>query len=171
MPVKRLDCIDGPALVFVTTTATDWKRVFKNPQIARQIALHLAATADHYDASIAGYVVMPSHVHMLVGLRDVTALSKAVQFFKSMSSRHIRSIMQSGLDGTEGDFKLWMRRFDEVIIVSEVQFETKLQYIHNNPVKAGVVANAVDWKYSSARDWLMNEEGLVPIEKNYGWLI
>jgi hypothetical protein len=46
-----------------------------------------------------------------------------------------------------------------------------MDYIHTNPVKAGFVANAVDWKYSSAVGWLTDKEGLVKIDKEYQWLV
>jgi len=46
-----------------------------------------------------------------------------------------------------------------------------MDYIHNNPVKAGLVASAVDWKYSSAVDWLTDKDGLAKIDKEYHWLV
>ena len=173
MPVLRLKNITGPGLVFVTTTAIDWHPVFKPPHIARAIAQQIAETASFLDISIVGYVVMPSHVHLLLGFPEVSLLSKAVQSFKSITSRRLRGmdlspsekqIMQSG------SFRLWKRRFDDVIITSRMQFKRKLQYIHNNLVKAGLVEEATEWEFSSARSWLMGEVGLIKIDKEYKWI-
>jgi len=65
---------------------------------------------------------------------------------------------------------LWKPRFDDIVIKSEKQFRIKLDYIHNNPVKSGFVISPTDWRFSSAGDWLDMQPGLIPIDKEYGWL-
>ena len=173
MPVSRLKEITGPGLVFVTTTAIDWHPVFKPPHIARAIAQQIAETASFLDISVVGYVVMPSHVHLLLGFPEVSLLSKAVQSFKSMTSRRLRRMDLSPYEKQlwqSGSFRLWKRRFDDVIIASETQLNRKLQYIHNNPVKAGLVREATEWEFSSARSWLIGEVGLIKIDKEYKWI-
>ena len=62
-----------------------------------------------------------------------------------------------------------MRRYDDLIIISDKQFRIKLEYIHNNPVKAGLVTTAIEWPYSSARDWLTNEEGVIKVDRFFSW--
>jgi len=60
--------------------------------------------------------------------------------------------------------------FDDLVISSEKQFRIKLEYIHNNPVKAGLVTTAVDYSYSSARNWVGEGKGLVEIDNDFCWL-
>jgi len=60
--------------------------------------------------------------------------------------------------------------FDDLVISSEKQFRIKLEYIYNNPVKAGLVTTAVDYPYSIARNWVGERKGLVEIDKDFGWL-
>lgn len=60
--------------------------------------------------------------------------------------------------------------FDDLVISSEKQFRIKLEYIHNNPVKAGLVTTAVDYPYSSAGNRVGEGKGLVEIDKDFGWL-
>jgi hypothetical protein len=69
-----------------------------------------------------------------------------------------------------GKFRLWKPRFDDLIITSEQQFKTKIGYIHNNPVKSGIVNHPGDYGYSSASDWLNNERGLLPVAKDFSFL-
>ncbi len=159
MPVKRLSNLSGSGLAFVTTSVIDWKPIFKPPAIAREITLQISETMSYYNVSVVGYVVMPSHVHLLLGLNDVSQLSQTVQSFKSLSARRLRNSI--------GTNALWQRRFDDLIVVSELQYHRKLQYIHNNPVKDGFVEQAIDWEFSSARDWLLNKPGLIEIDKEY----
>jgi len=173
MPVLRLKDICGPGLVFVTTTVIEWLPVFKPPRIAREITRQLAETALINDVSVVGYVVMPSHVHMSIGLSEVASLSSFIQSFKSLSSRRVRGIVGKPYPvrlNDSGRFQLWRRRFDDLIVVSEEQFRIKLQYIHDNPVKAGLVDSAIDWEFSSARAWLLDEPGEIEIVKDYRWI-
>jgi len=67
--------------------------------------------------------------------------------------------------------RLWKPRFDDLIVTSERQLKIKMEYIHNNPVKAGLVEQAEDWTYSSAVDWLTDRSGLITIDKEYNWLL
>jgi putative transposase len=173
MPVLRLKGITGPGLAFVTTTVIDWLPIFKSQQLAKAVAQQLGETASMQDVSIAGYVVMPSHVHSLVGLKDFAKLSSFVKAFKSLSARRLRQFdLESYRDQLYrmGQFRLWKRRFDDVIIVSEEQFRTKLRYIHENPMKAGLVKDVLGWEFSSARSWLLNEPGETNIVKDFRWV-
>lgn len=47
-------------------------------------------------------------------------------------------------------FKIWEDRYDDVYLHSRSVCETKIDYIHNNPVRAGLVSNPSDYPYSSA---------------------
>ncbi len=56
-----------------------------------------------------------------------------------------------------------MRRFDDRIIGSRHMLRTVIEYIHNNPVKAGIVERAADHKYSSARNYLLNDHSVLEV--------
>jgi putative transposase len=173
MPVNRLKDITGPALVFVSTTVIDWAPILTG-ETALAVISQLAETTERFCISVAGYVLMPSHLHALLGLKDITRLSKFMQSFKSLSSRTAKGTIfdVNNNPPIEGDgFRLWKRRFDDVIIESEKQFRIKLDYIHTNPVRAGLVESPTDWPYSSAKDWLTGETGLIKIDKEFSWYL
>ncbi len=172
MPVTRIN-ITGSAVVFITTTVTKWAPIFKSDEAATEIMLQLQETANHFNVAVLGYVIMPSHVHMLVGFRDIKIMSEFMKAFKRLTSARIKNLdidRYRKILINNGKFNLWMRRFDDLVIYSEKQFKTKLEYIHNNPVKDGFAAESTGWKYSSARDWLLGGKGIVEIEKDYEWL-
>ena len=161
------------AMVFMTTTVRQWTPVFTDVVCARSILQQLHGTLLHNQLSLAAYVVMPSHLHLLLGFREIEQLSRMMQEFKSLSSRRLRPILPPELDRAfdkKGRFQFWKPRFDDLIISSEKQFRTKVDYIHRNPVKAGLVAVSTDYPYSSAGDWLLDEPGLVPADKEWVWL-
>jgi len=167
---KRLD-VAGPALVFVTTTVRNWIPVFSDDNAAICIIGQLRESIEFYHCSLVGYVLMPSHLHLLLRLPDLRQLSVFMESFKSLSSRKIKQLhLDTYRNLTTGAYHLWKPRFDDIVIKSEKQFRIKLDYIHNNPVKSGFVISPTDWRFSSAGDWLDMQPGLIPIDKEYGWL-
>ena len=68
------------------------------------------------------------------------------------------------MSGT-GKYKLWKDRFDDLIVTSPKVLETKINYIHLNPVRAGLVKEMIDWKYSSARNYYLDDDSLICIDK------
>ena len=165
---KRLD-ISGPAIVFVTTTVFKWKPILTKEKVAGIVIKELQNTQVLYEMNFISYVIMPSHIHLLLGFHDISKLSKFVQTFKSITSRQTMRLSLKELQ--ENDYKLWKPRFDDLIVNSEKQLKIKMEYIHNNPVKAGFVEHAEDWTYSSAVDWLTARRGLLSIDKEYQWLV
>ncbi len=99
---------------------------------------------------------MPNHLHLLLYVSDGgPALAKFMRDVKSLSARMIFPEKHG----------IWMARFDDVAIYSDEQFRTKLNYIHQNPVKAGLVENPEQYEYSSAKEWLSGvSDGGVVIE-------
>lgn len=89
--------------------------------------------------------------------------------FKSLSSRKIKSWFPdifTNWPASNGLFHFWKIRFDDFIIRNLEQLKIKMDYIHDNPVRAKLVEKATDWKYSSARDWLLGEKGIIEIDKD-----
>jgi hypothetical protein len=62
---------------------------------------------------------------------------------------------------------LWKDRFDDLVIDSEQTLRVKIEYIHNNPVRAGLASNPEDWKYSSARNYLSDDHSILPVATDW----
>lgn len=86
---------------------------------------------------------MPNHVHVLIETRENYPLSKVVQGWKSFTAKLINRHL--GRTGT-----VWMRDYFDRYIRDDHHLAAVVAYIHNNPVKAGLVPNEQDWPYSSA---------------------
>jgi REP element-mobilizing transposase RayT len=93
---------------------------------------------ERYD--LIAFVVMPNHVHILIRVQEGWALGKIVQSWKSFTGK--RLIAAHGVG--------WMREYWDRFIRDERHFAAAVAYIHNNPVKAGLVQCAEDWPWSSA---------------------
>ena len=143
----------------MTTTVKEWKPIF-NQEKLDELERLLFSFFPNYADSLMGYVIMPSHVHLMVGCKNGgEQLSRFMQSYKSLSARKIFPELGS----------IWMKRFDDLVINSEKQFRIKLNYIHKNPVKSGLVDSSLAWKWSSARFW--ESDNLHPVlTKDWNWL-
>jgi putative transposase len=123
---------------------------------------------DAMKAKCVGFVVMPDHVHALVWLPETGQLSRFMHGWKRMSSFRIRSWYRDHqshyFEGFgEGD-RFWQPKYYSFPIYSRQKLEEKMEYIHLNPVRAGLVEKAVDWRWSSARWYEQHRTVGVPID-------
>lgn len=99
---------------------------------------------------VHAWVIMPNHVHVL--LDPLTPLFRIVQAWKSVSSRRLLEGNERWGLGIPDPRHVWMREYWDRYIRDEVHFRNVVDYIHGNPVKAGLCAEAEDWPWSSARE-------------------
>jgi putative transposase len=108
-----------------------------------------------YGYYVTGYVVMPEHVHLLISEPERGKLSTVMQMLKQIASRRLRP---------QGMPCFWQARYYEFPVWSGKKTMEKLSYIHQNPVKRGLVSAPEDWKWSSFRAWADGIQGAVEIE-------
>jgi putative transposase len=107
---------------------------------------------------VAGYVLMPEHVHLLLGEPSRSSLSVALQVLKQQTSRKLKG---------HGEIQFWQRRYYDFNVWSNRKRIEKLRYIHRNPVARGLVAKPEDWAWSSYRHYATGIEGVVEIESEW----
>ncbi len=90
MTVSRKVKLAGPNLGFVTTSIINWIPVFADYECAYIAANQLKETANIMNVAIVGYVIMPSHIHALLGFKDMAMLVPFMQSFKSLTSRALK---------------------------------------------------------------------------------
>ena len=118
----------------------------------------LEAVRARYGFVVAGYVLMPEHVHLLVGEPRRSSLSIALQVLKQQSSRKLKQ---------RGELQFRQRRYYDFNVWSEEKRVEKLRYMHRNPVKRGLVEKPEDWQWSSFRHYATGELGTVEIESEW----
>ena len=111
-----------------------------------------------YGLVVAGYVLMPEHVHLLLGEPLVSSLSVALQVLKQKTSRRLKRI---------GDTRFWQRRYYDFNVYSELKRVEKLRYMHRNPVRRGLVAKPEDGPWSSFVHYATGATGTVEIESEW----
>lgn len=95
---------------------------------------------------LLAWVIMPNHVHVLIETIYGFPLHKIMLSWKSFTAHKANEIL-----GRSGQF--WFKDYFDRYIRDERHFQNVVRYIHENPVKAGLISNAVDWPFSSARLW------------------
>ena len=110
-----------------------------------------------YGFVVAGYVLMPEHVHLLVGETRKASLAVALQILKQQTSRKLKK---------PDAVQFWQRRYYDFNVWTEEKTVEKLSYMHRNPVQRGLVARPEDWRWSSFRHYATGEQGAVEIESH-----
>lgn len=143
---------------FVTFSCYQRKPKLALPHARSVFERSLELTRLAYGFYLAGYVVMPEHVHLLVTEPDAGPLSTALQALKQSVSRKL------ALRATE---PFWQARYYDFNVWNEVKRVEKLRYMHRNPVHRGLVEKPEDWQWSSFRHYATGVEGAIEIESEW----
>ena len=93
--------------------------------------------------NVISWCIMPNHVHVLIEVMKNISLSSILHSWRSFSSNEINKILnRTG--------RLWMPEYFDRFIRDNEHFNNVVNYIHNNPVKAGLVDDPTKYKWSSA---------------------
>ncbi|MCH7828166.1 MAG: transposase [Bacteroidetes bacterium] len=163
---------------FVTTTVVEFTPIFNAPLFCDILILNLKHYQKKYKFKILGYVIMPTHFHWIVQVNPkYGSISDVMRDIKKFTAWQIFDVLDKSKDKSLSDIfekaasgindqrkKLWMKRFDDEVIRDQKMFLTKLKYIHNNPVKAGLEYREEDYKYSSARNYINNNHSIIEVD-------
>lgn len=109
------------------------------------------------------YVIMLDHMHLLSNCPNDSA--DVLRYIKGITGRRLIDYLKEKNFHTslaklrheewkrKHSYSVWQKEKNVLSIFSEAMFMQKLNYIHNNPVRAGLVERATDYRWSSARIW------------------
>ncbi len=127
--------------------------LLRKPEVATILQDKLISSHPH-DYKLLAWCIMPNHVHVLVRLVKDHPLPVIVKQWKGGSAIQINRLLNQ--TGT-----LWQPDFYDRFIRDEAHFYRALNYIHQNPVKAGLCQTPEDWPFSSIGiQWKPSERGL-----------
>lgn len=165
---KRIRINSDCKIHFVTFGVYRHIPVFRCKFCAEEFLSNLRHYCDGEKCKLHGYVIMPDHVHLLVEIELSNNISNLIRnikkYFTYLIQTHLNKKLpvDMNLFHQNNVFQFWERGFDEVTISSNKMFWVKLNYMHNNPVKAGIVDKAENYLFSSAMDYLL-ESGEDPV--------
>ena len=144
---------------FFTATCLNWTNLLEPDEYKSIITDSLHFLVNDKRIWLYGFVIMPNHIHLLWAKQDEWLNKNITQMFLKYTAQQIKfrlldqnSPMLDKFKSTQADraYHFWERRpFVATMNDREVLLQ-KLDYIHNNPVKAGLTNAPVEYQYSSA---------------------
>jgi len=162
---------------FITISTHLWVPILFNETVFQIIVDSLKYGQAHKELRLHSYVIMPNHLHAIISHDEYNQIPHIVRDFKRHTSQAIKNYLSdlgkfSQLfwiklfhNKERGQNRIWQEGYHPVGIKSQTFFDEKLAYIHHNPVKKGFVEKPEDWKYSSARNYLLGDDSLIKIDK------
>jgi putative transposase len=139
----------GHDTYFITASATDKKPLLQSDRMAGLFVDVLYHYRADHKYLLHEFVVMPNHFHLLI-TPEVT-LEKALQLIKGGFS--FRARKEFGINS-----QIWQTSFYDHRVRDAGEYERARNYIHQNPVKAGLVKVVEEYPYSSANPhWGLDE--------------
>ena len=158
---------DSEQLYFITITVIDWVDLFIRPKLKHVIIESLLHCQKNKGLRVYAYVIMSSHLHLIVRANNGFKLEDIIRDFKKFTSKElIRTIKEypesrrvwllnkfsyaANRIKNNTKYKVWKDGFHPVELSTTEMIEQRLNYIHNNPVKEEIVFNPEEYRYSSA---------------------
>ncbi len=133
---------------FISVRCAGDSKPFAEQRICQAYLDVLVQKVNDLRFELFAYVVIPDHVHLLLRVPQNISLQKLMNHINGAASRKLNQ-----LRGTTGQ-KFWQGGFFDVRIRGLVDFAVKVNYIHNNPVKAELVQEAEQYQFSSAKTYV-----------------
>jgi REP element-mobilizing transposase RayT len=154
-------------LYFITLTVTDWIDIFTRRIYSDFIIENLTWCQQHKKLNIYAYVIMTNHIHLIANAEN-GSLGDILRDFKTYTSKELMKMIRENLSESRRDWMIkafekagkynplnknhqfWQNGNYPVLLYSAEVIQQKIDYIHDNPVKAGFVGSAHEFWYSSA---------------------
>ncbi len=171
---SRYKATEDNSVYFITSTIVEWIPLFTKKEYFDIIVQSLSYCRQKKGLKLFAYVVMDNHVHAIV---SADKLFPIIKDFKSYTAREITKTAKTDekkwlLNQFEfykkkykkdSEYQVWQEGFHPQVIMGRDVFKQKVEYVHNNPVKSGIVETAEHWIYSSARNYLYGK-GCIEID-------
>ena len=154
------------SLYFLTLNVFLKIPVFTNSSYMDIILENFAFYRENQHFKIFSYLIMDNHIHLIASHPD--NLSQVIQNFKSYTAKKLLYSLKSDKRDwilqlmsaykpdykSESTYQFWQEGNHPKQIQDIEMYNQKVEYIHYNPVRRGLVSNEEDWVYSSARNFL-----------------
>jgi putative transposase len=170
---SRYKVFDDQYTYFITSSIHCWVPLIIDESLFEIIIDGLVFAQRKKGLEIYAYVIMLNHIHAVIGHNNSSEIPNIIRDFKKHTSKEIKKhlctlgrysnhywLKPSKQQGT----KVWQEGYHPIAIFSETVLEQKIEYIHQNPVKKGYVAKPEDWKYSSARNYILEDSSLIKMD-------
>ena len=172
---------DQEAVHFVTFTVIQWLDVFVRAEYRDIFLESIRYCQKHKGLEVYAYCIMSSHVHMIIARHGSQQLEDVLRDIKKFTSFKIIEAIQGNPQesrrellmwlfekaGTSNPnntrYQFWQQHSRPIELNTEEKLNQRLDYIHNNPVAAGIVRFPEQYLYSSAGNYARLAENLLEV--------
>jgi len=165
-------------LGFLTFNVVEKVNLFTKPTLFQIIIDNLTHYQENKNLIIAGYIIMPNHMHIFCAGSEKYKLKETIHLFKHSTTSEIIKELQSLMrykdiaifqktakySNKKTDYKIWSESDHPNIVTSKQMFDRLLSHMHDNPVRKGYVSKPQHWLYSSARNYLFDDHSILKVE-------
>ena len=179
--MERYRIVAGVGLYYVTFTVVEWLPVFIDENAYKIITDSLNFCIKNKWLGVNAYVIMPTHLHAILFDVEFNAerLKHTLDDMRKFTGRKLLDCSAKHLPksfteefhehaGKDRERRFWQPTQHPVGITSERFWKQKMDYLHDNPCRKGLVLHSEDWRFSSARYWLTREKNDVQLSE-VGW--
>jgi putative transposase len=130
---------------FITANADGNRALFQSERVANLFIATMFTYRDQSKFYLHEFVIMPNHVHVLLTIHENTTLERAVQLIKGGFS--FRAKKELGINS-----EIWQRGYVDHRVRDVSDYVQHRNYIHANPVRAGLANTPDEFRFSSASD-------------------
>jgi putative transposase len=158
-------------LHFITCSCYRRQPLLGTPRRRDLFLAVLEQVRKRYEFVVVGYVVMPEHIHLLIGEPQKKNPSTVMQALKLGFARRLLAQARRRRNPAQAALfehvpqPIWQKRFYDFNVWSERKRIEKLRYMHRNPVTRGLVSSPELWRWSSFRCYFLNEAGPVSVNE------
>ena len=166
-------------IYFVTFTIVDWVDIFTRPSYKELIIESLIYCQQSKGLEIYGFCLMTNHLHLLVAANSPAYLPDIIRDFKKHTNKQIISLVEQENESRRDwmlyrfqyhakynnriqNYKVWQDGYHGIECDTAKILLQKLDYIHDNPVKAGIVERPEHYLFSSAANYC-GEKGVMDV--------
>jgi putative transposase len=157
-------------LYYVTLTVVGWIDIFTRKEYVYEVLDNLKLCQERKGLEIYAYVIMSNHVHLIARTNN-GRLNDLLGSFKSFTAKKLIGMVENNQQESRQEwlmhmfkyfgkgnpqnkeFQFWQNGNHPIELYSPKVIKQKIKYLHNNPVKQGIVARPEDYLYSSANEF------------------
>ena len=152
---------------FITTTCLEWKPLLNDDRYKDIIIDSLRFLSRENRIIVNAFVILNNHFHLIWQIKGEHTRDNVQRDFLKYTGQQILKHLRNEsapiqkelmVNAKDRKYQVWERNSLSIPLWSDKVIRQKLDYIHYNPVKAGLCQYPEEYKYSSARFYLKNEK-------------
>ena len=176
---RKFKIRDQEAVHFVTFTTIQWLDIFTRAEYRDIFLNSIRYCQKHKGLEVYAYCIMSSHAHMIVARHGPQQLEHVIRDIKKFTSLKIIEAVDNNPQESRRELLMWLfertgtrdpnntryqsRSLSGGSSITNEKLDQRLNYIHNNPVAAGIVKYPEDYLYSSAGNYAKLPENLLDV--------